>query len=284
MLGKILKKPTAADLVSAINRARGVVDEKRSMVADAEAAVATALAELDAAGHAKATADLAAARAMLEAAKEFATAAEARHAEAAAAEAEDAWRREATAHDRAVAAFEKDTRTALGEMGEAARRIVGRSRELEIRWRDLNSRRPADAEPAKHPEFWRTVPGGSEEIVSETIEERWFDEGADRPLAASVAATVIAAPGGRTGTRHTWGGTHVSVVKRRVRRRVIRERSSPIHAEPLAAALSVPGATAGDRPGWRPTEPDLVATALEALAAPRSKPERPTREVVDILE
>lgn len=278
------RKISAADLAKTATAARTAVDEKAGAVAAAEAAVASALAALDAAAHERATSAVAAARAMLEAAKEFAAAAEARRAAAVAAEAEEAWKREAAAHDRAVATFERDTRAALAEMGETARRLVGRSAELEAAWRDLNARRPADAAPPRHPEAWRTVPAEPEEVVDEKVEDAWFDESAARPLAAAVAAEVVALPGARNGLRHTWGGQQVPVVVRRIRRRVVRERIAPIRAEPLASALSVPGVTAGDRPGWRPTEPDLVATALEALAAPRLKPERSTREVVDILE
>lgn len=283
MLGKLLKKPTAADLVAAINRARGVVDEKRAAVAAGEAAVAAALEALDAVAHEKATADLGAARGMLEAAKEFAAAAEARHAEAVAAETEVAWRREATAHDRAVAGFERDTRAALAEMGEAAWRIVGRAAELEAAWRDLTARRPADAEAPKHPEGWRTIAATEDEVFDEKVSPEWCFANTGRPIGEEAARRVTPHEGGRTGWLGTGSGMS-DVVLRRVRRRTIRPRRPVMHAEPLAAALAIPGATAADRPGWTPVPPDEIAAALARLAAPPAPHAVETRVEVEVLD
>ena len=282
MLPKLLKKPSAADLVAAINRARGVVDEKRAAVAAAEAAVAAALADLDAAAHERATSDLATARAALEAAEQFATAAEARHAEAVAAETEVAWRREATAHDRAVAAFEKEARAAIAEMGETARGIIGRSRELEIAWRDLAARRPADAEPPKHPEGWRHVAATEDEVLDEKVSPEWVYASTGRPISEDAARRVTAHEGGRTGWFSSGSG-FVDVVRRAVRRRTIRPRRPVMHAEPLAAALAIPGATAADRPGWTPVPPDEIAAALARLAAPPAPHAVETRTDVEVL-
>lgn len=283
MLPKLLKKPSAADLVSAINRARGGVAEKTAAVAAAEAAVAAALDELDVAGHAKATADLAAARAMLEAAKEFAAAAEARHAEAVTAEAEEAWKREATLHDRAVAAFEKEARAALAEMGEAARRIIGRFAELEANWRALNARRPADAEASKHPEGWRHIAATEDAVIDEKVEAEWCFAGTGRPIGEEAARRVTAHEGGRTGWFSSGSG-FVDVVRKQVRRRTVRPRRPVQHAAPLAAALAIPGPTAADRAGWVPVPPDEVAAALARLAEPPAPPAVETRIEVEALD
>lgn len=282
MLGKLLKKPTSADLLQAVHRAKGVVAEKRAAVAAAEAAVAAALETLDADGHEKATTALGAARSMLASAEAFADAASKQHTTAVAAEAEAAWRRDAAAYDRAVAEFEKSTRAALDEMAAAARRLVGRSAELEANWRDLAARRPADAEPPKHPEGWRHVAATEDEVLDEKVSPEWVYASTGRPISEDAARRVTAHEGGRTGWFSSGSG-FVDVVRRTVRRRTIRPRRPVMHAEPLAAALAIPGATAADRPGWAPVPPDEIAAALARLAAPPAPPAVETRVEVEVL-
>ncbi len=282
MLKKLLTKPTAADLLADVKRAKGVVSEKYAAVVAAEAAVAAALAELDAVAHERASSDLATARTMLASAKEFAAAAEERRAEAVVAEAEEEWKREVVAHNRAVAAFEKEARTALAEMSEAARRIVSRSAGLEADWRALTARRPADAAPPKHPETWRHLPATEDEVVDEKVAPEWCFAGTGRPIGEEAARRVTPHEGGRTGRLGTGSGMS-DVVLRRVRRRTVRPRRPTERAEPLAAALAVPGATAADRPGWTPCPPDEVAVALDRLAAPAVPRQRETRAEVEVL-
>ena len=142
---------------------------------------------------------------------------------------------------------------------------------------------PGD-ERVADPESFRTVPGRPEETVSETVTDEWVEVGGDRPLTPAAAAEVTPMPGGRSGWRKFLGGHRVQVELRRVRRRVVRERTQMVPFEPIAAALAIPGLLATDRPGWRPTADDMVATALAALREPPRKAERPTREVIEIVE
>lgn len=283
MLEKILKKSSAADLAKTAARARAAVGEKAGAVAAAEAAVVAALDALDADRHANAAAATAAARAALTSAEAFAEAAEARHAEAVAAEADETWRREATAHDRAVSAFERQARADLEAMGATARRLVGRSAELEATWRDLNARRPADAEPPRHPESWRHLDATAEEVVAETVASEWCFCSTGQPLGPDAAKRVTPHEGGRRGWLGTGSGV-ADVERRKVRRRTVRPRRPVERAAALATAIAIPGATAADRPGWSPVPPDEVATAIAHLAMPMAPRVAESREVVEVID
>lgn len=218
----------------------------------------------------RAAARLDAARAALAEAEEAATAAK-RAAERA-------------ALDRANEALRPRIEEFLVETATKARGLIGAIEEQRAAARRFNATLAPGEERVADPEGFRAVRGEPEETIAETIGDEWVEVGADRPLTPAAAAEVTAMPGGRSGWRKFVGGHRVQVEKRRVRRRVVRERTQMVQFEPIAAALAIPGLLATDRPGWRPTEPDLVTTALAALHEPPRKAERATRDVIEVVD
>lgn len=181
----------------------------------------------------------------------------------------------ATLRDRLTSlltAAAADFRSLIGDL-EAQRNEV----------RVFNADLPAGEQQIPDPEAFRSVLGDPEEVISETTADEWCREGESVPLIAKMASRVTPSADGKTGWLSTTYGSD-RVVLRKVRRRMIHERTNRVFAEPLATALSIPGVLATDRPAWRPTDSGDVATALEALARPPSPRQRSTRELVDILD
>lgn len=262
-----------ADMIAAEREVEATAAARSSALLDDDEAVALRAdeeARRAALRRDRAAARLAAARAALAEAEDAAAAAK-RSAERAALE-------------KANAALRPRIEEFLSETAAKARLLIGDIAVHRASVRRFNTTLAPGEERVADPESFRTTPGEPEETVSEKLGDEWVEAGGDQPLTRAAAAEVTPMPGGRTGWRRFLGGHRVQVELRRVRRRVVRERSAPVPFEPLAAALAIPGLMASDRPGWRPTDADMVATALEALAAPPRKAERSTREVIEIVE
>ncbi len=172
----------------------------------------------------------------------------------------------------------------LSETAAKARSLIGDVEVQRAAVRRFNTTIAPGDERVADPESFRSVRGEPEETVSEMLSDEWCEVGADRPLTPAAVGEVIPLPGGRTGWRSFVGGHRVQVELRRVRRRVVRERTQMVQFEPIAAALAIPGLLATDRPAWRPTDADTVTTALAALREPPRKAERSTREVIEVVD
>lgn len=287
------KKSTAADRVADIaaklDAARANLGQMEAAKAAAAAAAETALAALDAAALAAARRATEVAEADHKDAVAIFDAASAALDQAEAEAAAERWEGEASRYRAAVAAAEKSTRADLEEVRRLVHGLLRRNAHLAAHHRALEFDRPATAAPLPGPEAWRSIAGIAEEIVAERIAEEWVDE-AGRPLSAEKSKLVRSLPNGTGEYAHVYdaGGftrahTTVAVVRKRVRRRQIRERVPSEIATPLAESLQIPGVTAVDRPVWRPTAAESVLSALDALETPRPPRERATREEVVVL-
>lgn len=278
----ITKKTSLDNLRSAV--IAGEDDMRAAEVAVETTAAARAAALLDDDEAVALSADDEARRAVLRRDRAVARLEAARQSLAEAEEAEATAKR--AAHRKALDAKNAAIRDRLTELlaqAEGFRALFADIEDQRVEIRKFNASLPADEEKVADPEAFRTVPGEPEELVSETIAVEWCEPGAVSPVNALALKEVTANSDGKTGWLRHWGGS-TQVVRRRVRRRVMRERMPPTTFYPLASVLSIPGLLATDRPAWRPTEPEFVKTAVEALTRPVKAHERATREIVEILE
>lgn len=293
MLGKIMKSSAASrvtEVAAKLDAARANLAEREATKTAAAAAAETALAALDAAALAVARRAAEIAEADLRDAVAIFDAASAALDEAEAEAAAERWGRDAATYRAAVTAAEKATRADLAEVRRLVHGLLRRNAELADRRRALEIERPPSAAPLAYPEAWRSIAGVDEEVISETISHEWCDE-TGRPLSPEKAAMVrpISSRAGeytyvyQSGPFTTATAT-VSVTKRAVRRRTVRERVPAEIATPLAEAIRLPGITAGDRPMWSPTAADAVLTALSAVDAPPPPRVRAMREDVEVID